>query len=296
MNITSFTNQIVCFLQEQLGEEYHVFSRKVTKNNGVALTGIVARRENINSFPTIYIDDYYRKDVSEEEVQSIALKMAERLRLADLKQSIDLSDFTDFEKAKTRLSFKLINTGKNKALLADIPNRPFFNLSIVYFYLIENPPFHGKATVLIRKSHMDAWNIVEEELYEAAYLNAPQLLQARIENMSQVLDGIFPPGLFEDMIPMYVLTNREKLFGASCMLYPDELKLFAEKTGSDLFVLPSSVHEVILIPEKSNLNPQSFLDIVAEINHSQVPEEEVLADSVFFYNKKEDALYLLDNR
>ncbi len=296
MNITSFTNQIVCFLQEQLGEEYHVFSRKVTKNNGVALTGIVARRENINSFPTIYIDDYYRKDVSEEEVQSIALKMAERLRLADLKQSIDLSDFTDFEKAKTRLSFKLINTGKNKALLADIPNRPFFNLSIVYFYLIENPPFHGKATVLIRKSHMDAWNIVEEELYEAAYLNAPQLLPARIENMSQVLDGIFPPGLFEDMIPMYVLTNREKLFGASCMLYPDELKLFAEKTGSDLFVLPSSVHEVILIPEKSNLNPQSFLDIVAEINHSQVPEEEVLADSVFFYNKKEDALYLLDNR
>ena len=287
---------LFCFLQEQLGEEYHVFSRKVTKNNGVALTGIVARRENINSFPTIYIDDYYRKDVSEEEVQSIALKMAERLRLADLKQSIDLSDFTDFEKAKTRLSFKLINTGKNKALLADIPNRPFFNLSIVYFYLIENPPFHGKATVLIRKSHMDAWNIVEEELYEAAYLNAPQLLQARIENMSQVLDGIFPPGLFEDMIPMYVLTNREKLFGASCMLYPDELKLFAEKTGSDLFVLPSSVHEVILIPEKSNLNPQSFLDIVAEINHSQVPEEEVLADSVFFYNKKEDALYLLDNR
>ena len=143
---------------------------------------------------------------------------------------------------------------------------------------------------------MDAWNIVEEELYEAAYLNAPQLLPARIENMSQVLDGIFPPGLFEDMIPMYVLTNREKLFGASCMLYPDELKLFAEKTGSDLFVLPSSVHEVILIPEKSNLNPQSFLDIVAEINHSQVPEEEVLADSVFFYNKKEDALYLLDNR
>ena len=296
MNITSFTNQVVCFLQEQLGEEYHVFSRKVTKNNGVALTGIVARRENINSFPTIYINDYYREDIKEEEVQGIALKMAERLRLADLKRPIDLSGFTDFEKAKTRLSFKLINTGKNKALLADIPNRPFFNLSIVYFYLIENPPFQGKATVLIRKSHMDAWNIAEEELYEAAYLNAPKLLPSRIENMNQVLDGIFPPELFEDMIPMYVLTNCEKLFGASCMLYPDELKSFAEKMDSDLFILPSSVHEIILIPERPDLNQGSFLDIVAEINHSQVPKEEVLADSVFFYNKKEDALYLLDNR
>lgn len=296
MNITSFTNQIVCFLQEQLGEEYHVFSRKVTKNNGVALTGIVARRENINSFPTIYIDDYYRKNVSEEEVQSIALKMAERLRLADLKQSIDLSDFTDFEKAKTRLSFKLINTGKNKALLADIPNRPFFNLSIVYFYLIEKAPFEGKATVLIRRSHMDTWNITETELYKAACMNAPQLLPSRIENMNEALEGIFPPELFEDLIPMYVLTNSEKLFGASCILYRDELKSFAAKMNSDIFILPSSVHEMILIPKRPDLNQSAFLDIVAEVNHSQVPEEDVLADSVFFYNKKEDALYLLDNR
>ena len=114
MNITSFTSQIVCLLQEQLGDGYHVFPRKVTKNNGVTLTGIVARRENINSFPTIYIDDYYREDIREEEMQGIALKIADRLRLADLKQPVDLSGFVDFEKAKTRLSFKLINTGKNK--------------------------------------------------------------------------------------------------------------------------------------------------------------------------------------
>ena len=65
MNITSFTNQAVLLLQEQFGDSYHVFSRRVTKNNGVTLTGIVARRENVNSFPTIYVDDYYREDMSE---------------------------------------------------------------------------------------------------------------------------------------------------------------------------------------------------------------------------------------
>lgn len=296
MNITSFTNQVVGLLQEQLGDGYHVFPRKVIKNNGVTLTGIVAGRENINSFPTIYIDDYYREDIKEEEVLGIVLKMADRLRLADLKQPVDLSGFVDFEKAKTRLSFKLINTEKNKELLEDIPSRPFFNLSIVYFYLIEKAPFEGKATVLVRRSHMDTWNITEVELYKAACMNAPQLLPPRIENMSEVLDGIFPPELFEDLIPMYVLTNSEKLFGASCILYHDELKSFALKMNSDLFILPSSVHEMILIPKRPDLNQSAFLDIVAEINHSQVPEEDVLADSVFFYNKKEDALYLLDNR
>lgn len=296
MNITSFTSQVVCLLREQLGDGYHVFPRKVTKNNGVTLTGIVARRENINSFPTIYVDDYYREDIKEEEVQEIALKMADRLRLADLKQPVDLSGFADFEKAKTRLSFKLINTEKNRELLADIPNRPFFNLSIVYFYLIEKAPFEGNATVLIRKSHMDTWNITEAELYKAACMNAPQMLPSRIENMNEVLGGIFPAELFRNLIPMYVLTNSEKLFGASCILYPDELKSFAVKMDSDLFLLPSSVHEMILLPNMPELNQRAFLDIVAEINHTQVPEEDVLADSVYFYNKKEDALYLLDNR
>lgn len=143
---------------------------------------------------------------------------------------------------------------------------------------------------------MDTWNITEMELYKAACINAPQLLPPRIENMNEALGGIFPPELFEDLIPMYVLTNSEKLFGASCILYRDELKSFAVKMNSDLFILPSSVHEMILIPKRPDLNQSAFLDIVAEINHSQVPEEDVLADSVFFYNKKEDALYLLDNR
>ena len=95
---------------------------------------------------------------------------------------------------------------------------------------------------------------------------------------------------------MYVLTNEQKLFGAACILYRDQLKSFAEKKNADLYILPSSVHETILIPSIPSLNQEAFLDIVSEINRSQVEEEEVLADSVFFYNKKEDALYLLDKR
>lgn len=296
MNITSFTNQIIYFLQQQFGDDYHIFSRKVTKNNGVTLTGIVARRENINSFPTIYIDDYYREDIKEEEIREIVSEMAQRLRQADLTRPVDLSGFTDFQKAKTRLSYKLINTEKNRELLKNIPHRPFFNLSIVYYYLIEDAPFQGKATVLIRNNHLDTWKINEEELYETAYCNAPVLLPSKVQNMNDILDGVFPEEMFEEMLPMFVLSNKEKLFGAACILYPDELKNFARKVDRDLFVLPSSVHETILIPKYAGLNRDSFLNIVTEINHSQVAEEEVLADSVFFYNKKEDALYLLDNR
>ena len=295
MNITSFTNQIVQLLQKELGDTYQISLRKVTKNNGVTLTGIVAKREDFNSFPTIYIDDYYDQDAGEEELLSITRNMADRLRQADVNQTLDINEFIDFSRAKHKISFKLINTDMNRKLLKDIPSRPFFNLSIVYYYLLEKDSFEGNASILIRNSHMDTWEVNEEEIYEAAYYNAPRLLPPMLQSMDELLDGAFPGESFEDLIPMYVLTNREKLFGASCILYPDALKKFAQSVNSDLYVLPSSIHETILLPQNSELNPEAFLDIVTEINHSQVEEEEVLADSVYFYNKKEDALYLLDN-
>ena len=295
MNITSFTNQIVQLLQKELGDTYQISLRKVTKNNGVTLTGIVAKREDFNSFPTIYIDDYYDQDAGEEELLSITRNMADRLRQADVNQTLDIDEFIDFSRAKHKISFKLINTDMNRKLLKDIPSRPFFNLSIVYYYLLEKDSFEGNASILIRNSHMDTWEVNEEEIYEAAYYNAPRLLPPMLQSMDELLDGAFPGESFEDLIPMYVLTNREKLFGASCILYPDALKKFAQSVNSDLYVLPSSIHETILLPQNSELNPEAFLDIVTEINHSQVEEEEVLADSVYFYNKKEDALYLLDN-
>lgn len=296
MNFTSFVNLIIENLKAELGQEYEPEVREVMKNNGIRLTGIIARKSNRNSFPTIYADDYYREDLREEEVFEIAHHIADRLRDAELEEPVDMSGFLDFSMAKERIVFKLINTEKNKELLKDIPNRPLFNLSVVYYYIFPEVPFEGKGTVLIRNSHMRSWKVDEATLYETAYHNSPQLLPSRLSEMKELLAGLYPPELLEDTIPMYVLSNVEKLFGAVCIIYPDVLKEIAEQLGSDLFVLPSSVHETILLPERPDMSQTQLADIVTEINRTQLLEEEILADSVFFYNIKEDALYLLDNR
>lgn len=295
MNFTSFLNLTVKQLKEELGQEYELEIRKVMKNNGIMLTGIVARKNSQNSFPTVYVDGLYRDNLREEEISEIAQRLAGQLLEAQLKEPIDMSGFLDFSKAKERIVFRLINTEKNRELLKDIPNRQLFNLSVVYYYILEKAPFEGTATILIRNSHMKSWNIGEELLYETAYQNSPRLLPLRFMEMREVLEGFYPEELLEGMAPMYVLSNAEKMFGAVCMIYPEALKEIAKQLGGDLFVLPSSVHEMILIPERPDISQTMLADIVTEINHTQLLEEEILADSVFFYNIKEDALYLLDN-
>ena len=105
---------------------------------------------------------------------------------------------------------------------------------------------------------------------------------------AELLKEVWEQEVGETKMPMYVLTNKQKLYGAACMLYPGVLKGFAEKIGRDFYILPSSVHEVILVPADSNTDQEALCEIVTEINRTQVAEEEILADSVYFYNKKLD--------
>ncbi len=323
INFTSFTQEILNHLQEKLGENYAVFSHRVRKNNGVELTGIVAGRKGYNTSPTIYIDSFYREGITKKEIKEIAGRLYDEFQAVEFESNLDLSGFAEFEKAKEKLSFKLISMEKNKELLKEIPHKKFYNLAIVFFYTVQEPPFCGKASILVYNNHVRQWGSSVEELLKIACENTPILFPCEIENMENVMkkmlsDGLLgdlarmkesktegelfdgawldemseqmAEGFLKDRIPMYVLTNKQKLYGAACMLYPGILKGFSEKMGEDLYVLPSSVHEVILVPISAGADRESLREIVTDINRTQVAEEEVLADSVYYYSRKSDRL------
>ena len=295
MEFTSFLNLIIQGVQQKFGAEYQIEVQNVAKNNGVKRTGIVARKENMNSFPTVYLNEYYRKDMDEDDCEKVAQMVYERIKEAELSEPVDMSVFSDFQKAKKQIGFRLVNTEKNKALLEEIPHREFFNLSMVYFYLMPEEHFEGRATILIKNHHMKTWKIKEEELYQVAYENTPILFPSKIDSMQDLMKELPAQDTEQNVLPMFILTNEQRLFGASCMLYPGELESFARLLDSNLYILPSSVHEIIIVPERPGMNTRLFLKVVVAVNYSQVEEEEILADSVFFYNKKEESLYLLDN-
>lgn len=326
MDFTLFTATVVKGLQEKMGESFRIFSSPVKKNNGIELTGIIAEEKNCNTSPTIYIDDFYenyQNGVSLEAVIDALYRMFYQNRFSE---SVDLSNFTAYPKAKKQIAYKVVNYEKNWELLKQIPHKVIYNLALVYYYAVQEPPFYGKASILIQNQHLENWGIDLEELHRQAMENTPCMFPAQIENIEDVmLDMLNENGkkgspepedekeispeitgdkwidallmkLREDLekdterLPMYVLTNRQKLQGAACMFYPNVLKNFAENIDRNLFILPSSVHEVILLPDDAGTEKEALLDMVMEINRTQVAESEVLADSIYYYRKDSDKM------
>lgn len=322
INFKSFTQIMLSYLKERLGEDYTVFAHNVKKNNGIELTGIVISRTGCNTSPTFYIDDIYHKDITEEEIKREAKRIYDQFQRAEVKENLDFSDFLDYQKVKERVVVKLINAEKNKELLMEIPHKLFYDLALVVYYPVQEVPFEGKAAILVYHTHREQWGVDEEELLEEAVKNTPRLFPGKIESMARVMRQILSSelgksfseeelgklGISEEewadilmlpnpqngkrSIPMYVLSNKQKLYGAVCMLYPDLLKNFTDKIGQDCYILPSSIHEVILVPADAVSGGEELREIVTDINRTQVAEEEVLADSVYFYNRITDDIIL----
>ena len=92
---------------------------------------------------------------------------------------------------------------------------------------------------------------------------------------------------------MYVASNSDKLNGSSVILYRDMLKNFAESHDVEkLYILPSSLHEVIIIPDDANMEKdiQMLNEMVVSVNCTQVQPEEILSDHVYVYEYSTDTL------
>lgn len=322
INFASFTQIILAYLKEKLGEGYTVFAHNVKRNNGVELTGIVISRAGSNTSPTFYINEMYRDDITEKEVKETAKQLYQQFRKTEGKTEMDLSDFLDYKKIKDKIAVKLINAEKNEELLKSVPHKIFYNLALVVYYSVEETPFGGKGAILIYHTHRQQWKIEEEELLGEAIRNTPRMFPGKIESMGSVMQQIitsefgrnfdekelsslgisleewtemfFPVKKSgEKQVSMYVLSNHQKLYGAVCMLYPDLLKNFTYKMGQDCYILPSSVHEVILVPANETVNWKELREIVTDINRTQVSEEEILADCIYYYDRATDDILLL---
>lgn len=309
MNFEEFTEKVKEGVSNRLHMEVKVES--VPRNNGIVLTGLIILDTKTNTSPTIYLNDFYKEyqtDDAYREIEDIVKDVCVVFNRSRFDNSIDLSDFLNFETAKKNITFKLINYSENAERLEQMPHRKILDLAVVYNYLVQEPPFNGRAFIQIRNEHMEEWGITEEELYRTASFNTPGLLRLEISNIEDIMLGllkkavrgecdkntpmlklciqmILEEGLVGDRekIPMYVMTNSNILYGAAVMLYPDSVKAFAEKMKSDLYILPSSVHEVILV--KAEGEADCLKRMVREINRKQVEVEERLSDNVYIYRR-----------
>lgn len=297
MTYQEFKQHILTGIRDSLGSGYTVSIQDITKNNDTHYDGLTILSSRHNLAPTIYLNRYYcdyQNGRSLTDVVCDILGVYEQNRPA---KKIDVSFFTDYDKVKSRIVFQLINYERNRSRLADIPHFRYLDLAIVFNCLLESES-SGSATILIRNQHLQLWSATCDDLYTLALSNTPRLLRCCLRNMTDVLseladeDGLTVLPEAEPPCPMYILSNQYNRNGSVCILYQGLLKRFAERLSCDLYILPSSIHEVLIIPASSRIPDRELSEMVQNVNASQLSREEILSDHVYYYSREEAKLLM----
>ena len=303
-------------VQKLCPEGVKVEMQEMGKNNGVVKQGMVIEEKGNKISPVIYLEPYLMNmEEGNYSIEETANAIYEVYQKHHKKESDIATTFVDVEWVKEKIIYQLINLEKNQDLLKDRPYRIIGeDLAVVCALLLEKGS-SGVMTVKINREHVKLWGMNEEELWSLAEINTPKcfpvtmksieeamfdILKTQLEAQGIVFDEKVISKLFDDdqcqadtrkkQSFMYILSNQYGIWGASVILYPGVLKEAAKKLGGDLLVLPSSIHETIIVRQEDRLEYDKMAEMVKEINHKEVLPEEVLSDSVYLYHESEDSL------
>lgn len=298
MTYDEFKTTICKQIKKQLPADTSVRLQEIYKNNGLKLDGLTISNNRSNISPTIFINYYYENRNYFPDFDAICKDILLTYEHNKSSENINVDFFTDYEQVKDRLAYRIVNYEKNKELLQTVPHIRYLDLAIVFYCLLKISE-KGNATILIHSRHLKLWHITAAQLHEQTSETTPALLPYTFRSMSTVLSEIFNDGKLihldvdqtaSSFSPMYVLTNSEKLYGASCMLYPHLLEQISEKLNADLLILPSSIHEIIILPAINRAQSEELAELVTDINQTELTTDEVLSNHIYYYSRAEQAL------
>ena len=202
---------------------------------------------------------------------------------------------------KNIVVFSLLNYGMNKERLESMPYVPYLDLAILFYVLLERTE-NGERTAVITNKELAAWGTTKEELLRLARQNTPRLYMAEVNSLNDVMKSFvkdkkskdfFDEFIREEELPLYVLSNRHNVKGAAVILYDGLLKEMSKVLGHDLLILPSSVHEVLVMAYDKTMDFLSIRDMVEHINEVEVPVCDVLSNQIYRYNREKDQVSLI---
>ena len=291
-----FKNEVVGKIREFLPESFasaEVSLQVVRKNNDLQLTGLTIRSTESNICPTIYLEKFYDEYVEGADMSEILERIAEVRMEHEVAEPFDVAQITDFEQIKGKLVPRLINAEMNSELLDARPHKLVADLAVTYCALLDQS-FDGTASVAVTNELMKMWNTSVEELHEIAVANLSELLPSTFKGMTEVMSEMMDMstedmemmGMSTDEEQMYVLSNSIKVNGASALLDAKMMEEIIEKV-SDFYILPSSIHETLVVPVKSGMDVESLEAMVREVNSTQLQPDEILSNRVYIYNLEE---------
>lgn len=242
--------------------------------------------------PALYVNDMYEHYLQEGDAD-VCLRKAADAMMEAVRNAPEIKDVGRSLESLSNVIYCLVNTEQNHDLLLKVPHRQFLDLSIIYRSILSVDERGIQSAIITNEfAQKSGWN--EEELHEAAVENTRRIMKPTVRNLFQYLaeQMEIPEEALNDTTPMYFVSNETGLHGAASVLDPTVLDMLAETLGGAFYILPSSIHEMIIVPDIGALNPDELRQMVEEVNATEVSPEEKLSDSVYRYDTEKKVIEL----
>lgn len=282
-------------LYEQ-GDEVSVKGTTVTKLNE-SYEAVTVIPEGSNIGVNMNIDSLYRSMLDGATYDEIVDRAVDIInRGFEQQPQVDVASLTDYNQMKDKLIMEVVSAEANADMLDKVPHQNIEDMAVVYRFVLDSND-DGRATILVTNQLIETMGITPEQLHADAMENAPELKPAVIKGMSEVMAEIMGVSTEElammgmPMDPadeqMFVATVPDKVHGAGIIAYEGFMDQASERIGGgDFFILPSSLHEILIVPDNGQMSLSDLEAMVREVNATQVAPEDKLTDSVYHYDSQ----------
>lgn len=288
MEYTEFKEELVKIVKERMEDTgMELFVQTVTKNNNTVKDALSYQKEGCNAAPVIYLDDMYKELGYGNEMEQIA---EEIMDIFCSRKDVDFGDiWGEWDKVRSTITYKLVNYDMNEEMLKSVLHRKVMDLAFVPMLIVKEKG-DGFFTTKLDERVLRHWKISEEELWIQVFSNLQEEkfdVVSLDELLGSVPDDKWTPNL------MYVLTNSKGINGAAGMLSVKTLEAFSKEKGS-FYILPSSVHEVLLVPDNIAMEESQLKEMVIDANRLVVSREERLSDEIYYYDARDGKVNMVE--
>jgi len=308
MDYESFKKRVMREFLDYMPEEYQdceLELRKVPKVN-TCLTGVVIKpKGKTKSYcsPTFYMERMYDQYLDCDSFEKVMANQAIYLE-ESLKYMPEDVMKLDFAAMKEKIVFQVVNTKENQEMINLCPHRDFMDLSIVYRVIV-NVDEHGVSGFLITHDIANVEDLTEALLYRLAKKNTKKIFPFKSERIEETMSRMMKrwgatdkdvensfAGM--DNVPakerVYVISNEYEFFGANALLYTDVLKKVVNNIGTDCYILPSSVHDLVILSTETFSESAKLISLVRETNSEHVRTTDRLSDSIYKYSIEDGSI------
>ena len=308
MNINEFVNEVRGNIKGFLPKAYENAEVSVTEYQklNVIYEGLMVKREKEMISPIINLDQFYEiyQNQPETTMEVICRRIAKVVMETPIE--VNLNPIMDYNIAKYNLFIRVSSAEKNKDILANVPHQLKEDLAITY-HLITNMRGGELSSLLIKNDLLKQYGITAEQLHEDAMNSSPHIMPQEVSSIGMIRefleqDPFMMSSEENDMLQesepapsFYVVTNQKKLDGAGVIFYPGMMEYLGSLFCQDYFILPSSIHEMIVLPDNGENIVNELKMMVSEINATQVTPSERLTDEVYHFDTKDHVFEKADN-